>query len=139
MKHFVITVAIRDEPGALALVSRQLADWHINLKGVVADPSGMRFLTDDHEAISKALDEVGFLYRVAEVQQVVLDDRPGALAALCSRLAYAGINIESVFGVASGHAGHVFIEVSDWERAAPILDTFSMGPTVVHSRLGRIA
>lgn len=137
--HYLVSVAIRDEPGALARVTRQLASWQINLKGLVVDPSGMRFLTQDHEAISHALEEVGFLYRIEEVQQVVLEDRPGSLSELCSRLAEASINITQVFGVASSATGHIFIAVDDWVRAAPILDLYTRGPTVVHAHLRRIA
>jgi hypothetical protein len=136
--HYVVSIAIRDELGALARVTRHLASWQINLDGLVANPAGLRLVVEKPDAIVEALDAGGLLYRIEEVQEIVLPDRPGALAELCHRLADRGINILHAFGVSATKRGHVFLAVDDWDRAAPILDLYTNGPPVVHPRLGRI-
>ncbi len=138
MSFYLVSVAARDEPGALAWVTRNVARWHVNLRGFVVDPAGMQLLVTDLGGLCKALDEMGFLYRVTEVHEVVLEDRPGSLAALCQQLADEGIGICSSFGVASGQAGRIYLDVTDLERAAPILAAHNHGRAVMATRLGRI-
>lgn len=138
---YLVAVAARDERGVLAWVTSNLARWEVNLKGFVVDPAGMQLLVSDLRALCKALDEMGFLYRVTEVNEVVLEDRPGTLAALCQELADAGIGICTAFGVATGNSGRIYLDVTDWKRAEAILDAHHVGPGVAigHSNLGRIA
>ena len=138
MSLFLVAVAVRDEPGTLAWITRHLAKWHLNLKGFVVDPAGMQLLVTDLHTLCTALGEMGLIYRVTEVKEVVLDDRTGALAEVAERLAEEGINICTAFGVAAGASARIYLDVTDIERAAPILDSINRGPTLVHGRLGRI-
>lgn len=135
---FLVAVAVRDEPGTLAWVTRHLAKWHLNLKGFVVDPAGMQLLVTDIHTLSIALGEMGLIYRVTEVREVVLDDRAGALAEVAERLADEGINICTAFGLATGAAARIYLDVQDIERAAPILEAFNKGRSLVHGQLGRI-
>lgn len=138
MRLYLVSIAARDEPGALARVTRQLANHRINLQGFVVDSAGIQVLTKDLAQAATALQEGGFRYSASEVHEVILEDRPGSLADLCERLAAVGINIASSFGVATGAAGKIYINVSDLPRAAPIIDSLSRGPVMVHARLGRV-
>ena len=122
----------------MAWVTRNLASWEVNLKGFVVDPAGMQLLVTDLHGLGRALDEMGFLYRVTEVHEVVIEDRPGSLADLCQRLADEGIGICSAFGVATGQAGRIYLDVTDMARAEPILAAYHEGPAVTSKRLGRI-
>ncbi|MEA3203602.1 MAG: domain pair [Thermoplasmata archaeon] len=135
---FLVSVLIRDEPGALARVARLLAAHNINLRGLMVDAAGINLLTTSLPAARAALDDSALRYTVQEVHEVLLEDHPGTLADLCERLAHAGINIVTAFGVSTGSAGRIYINVSDLPRAAPIIDTVSQGPALVHYRLGRI-
>lgn len=135
---FLVQVAARDEPGALARVTRQLARHRINLQGFVVDSAGIQVLTRQLDATVAALQEGAFRHHVDEVHEVILEDRPGSLADLCERLAELGINISASFGVATGSAGRIYISVSDLPRAAPVIDSLSQGDVVLHARLGRI-
>ena len=58
---------------------------------------------------------------------VILEDRPGSAARLGALLGEAGINIEGVCGVVSGHEGvlHVLPE-NDAERARHVLEAGGM-------------
>src|ERR1051326_3450483 len=102
MRLYPVRLAARDEPGALARVTRQLANHRINLQGFVVDSAGIQVLTKDLTQTATALQEGGFRYSATEVHEVILEDRPGSLADLCERLAAVGINIASSFGVATG-------------------------------------
>jgi hypothetical protein len=135
---FLVSVQIRDEPGALARVARLLAAHNINLRGLMVDAAGINLLTTSLPSARAALDDNALRYDWQEVHEVLLEDHPGTLADLCERLAHAGINIVTAFGVSTGSAGRIYINVSDLPRAAPIIDTVSQGPALVHYRLGRI-
>lgn len=133
-----MSVKARDEPGALARVARLLAAHNINLRGLVVDGTGIHLLTHALAPVLAALEENGLPYQEQEVHEVLLEDRPGALADLCERLGKAGINIVTAFGVATGSAGRIYISVTDLPHAAPIIDSVSQGPAIRHLGLGRI-
>lgn len=138
MRSYLVVVAARDEPGALAWVTRNLAKWDVNLKGLVVDAAGMQLLVSDITRLRQALDDMGFIYRVSEVHEILLTDRPGALADVCTALYDEGINVNTAFGISGGQSARLFLSTSDMTRAAPILAAHSEGPAVLHGRLGRI-
>lgn len=138
LRLYLVHVVARDEPGALARVTRQLANHRINLLGFVVDSAGIQVLTKQVQPTIDALEAGGFQYVYDEVHEVILEDRAGSLADLCERLADLGINISASFGVATGSAGRIYISVSDLPRAAPVIDVLSKGEVVLHERLGRI-
>lgn len=138
MSSFLFNVAVRDEPGALARMTQHLQDSDVNLKGFVVDPAGMQLLVQDEEPLARALDHLGLLYRSTPVQEILLEDRPGALAEVCSRLADERIGIVTAFGVSTGSGARLYLDLDDLERAAPILAAHSQGTSILHRRLGRI-
>jgi hypothetical protein len=138
VRLYLFNIEARNRPGALARVCRRMALYGINLEGFVADQAGIQVLVKDEGPARQALAEGGFEFTVKQVHEVQLEDRPGTLAELAERLAAAGINIETAFGLASSHRGRIYLDVSDLARAAPILETVNMGTTVVHPWLGRI-
>lgn len=118
----------------LAGVTGLFARSEINIKGFVVDSAGMQLLVTDVKRVKRTLDQIGFEYKTKEVHEVILEDRPGALAELCEDLADFGINIVSAFGVATGMAGRVYLDVSDAKRAAAILQTYQADPTTQSKR-----
>ena len=133
MAYYLFKVAVSDEPGVLARVTRHLANWHVDLKGFIVDQAGMQLLTAEVDAARRAFDEAGLLVVVVPVHEVIIEDRPGALSLMCQRLADAGINILTAFGAASATGGRIFIETNDAVRAAPILLQFSSGRPMLRS------
>ena len=125
---YLVSVAVEDEPGMLAQVARALADGNINVDAFAADPAGIHLVTREMKPMKAAIEGLGFQTSVEEVHEIVLEDRPGALANICEALAAAGINIQSAFGMAAGFAGRIFVNVSDMPRAAPILEAASRRP-----------
>ncbi len=134
MSLTLFRIAVRNEPGALARVTRYLANWHVDLKGFVVDPAGMQLLTEDADAARRAFDEAGIVTMMSPVLEFSLTDRPGALAQVCQRLADANIDIVSAFGVAVGSTNRICILANDMARAAPIIEAFNRGAPVAASR-----
>lgn len=124
----IVSVVVQDKPGMLAKVTRALADGNINVDAFSVDPAGIHLVTRDLKPARSTIEGMGFPCKVEEVQEIVLEDRPGALANVCEALAGANINIQSAFGMAAGFAGRIFVRVSDMPRAAPILAAASRRP-----------
>ncbi len=135
---FVVSVAARNEKGALAKVARLIATHNVNFGGFVVDDAGIHVLTSNLADVQAALAEGRLKSTAREVHEVVLEDRVGSLADLCERLAAAGIDIVTAFGLTTAGAGRVYINVNDLKRAAPILAALTQGPMIGHDRLGRI-
>jgi hypothetical protein len=98
-------VTMENRPGALAKVTRALADGKINIEAVEAEILGrsgfFRFYTQTPVEAEKILRSQGLITMGMDVLEVVLSNKPGELARMCETLSKAGINIESAFG--SGH------------------------------------
>lgn len=133
--HHLVSVKVADKPGMLAAVTTALAEGNINVDAFAADPSGIHLATRDPKAAKAAIEKAGFKVTTEAVQEIILEDRPGALANVCRALADAGINIPSAFGMAAGFAARIFIRVTDMPRAAPVLEKASRGPVGPTKRL----
>lgn len=96
-----LSIALENQPGRLALVSRLLADHDINIEALsVIDnvEQGMvRMLTSDATAARQLVEAGGFPLVEAEVLAIYTTDRLGRLAAISEALAAAGINIEYAY------------------------------------------
>ncbi len=139
MSLYLVSVAAGNKVGSLALVTRQFAKHGVNLQGFLADDAGMKFLTKDLTATQRALMHGAFDFDATEVHEIFVEDRPGSLSAVCQKLAEGGVNIVTAFGVASGNAGRIYVQVSDPARAAAIIDAMGLGHHMRPSHLGRIA
>jgi hypothetical protein len=125
-----ISVAIENQPGRLAAMSRVMAAHGINIKDLsVVDnvEQGMiRMVTSDPAGCKALLLKEGFYVVEAEVLVVILKDTPGKLAVLCEALANASINIDYAYGSEDPSEEHVRIvmKVSSIERAREVLQSF---------------
>lgn len=97
-----ITVAIENQPGRLATISKALAAGGINIKDLSIldniEQGVIRMVTND-TAECKALLIANGLHPVeAEVLVIDLPDMPGKLAVLAEALANGGVNIDYAYG-----------------------------------------
>jgi len=93
-------IAMNDEPGALADHCEAIAAADVNILAVVAiggDTASAAVLTDNADATSGALDEMGASYTVAELKSAKLDHEPGALASFTRGMASSGVNLKSLY------------------------------------------
>ncbi|MHB8633589.1 MAG: ACT domain-containing protein [Thermoplasmatota archaeon] len=134
----LLHVDVPDEPGELAQLARALADRGVNLHGLMVTPSGIDLLLRNLDVAQSVLRAAGYTFATQAVHEVVLDDRPGALAEMCEKLAANQVNIVCALGLSNGPNGRIYVTVNEESRAAPILDNASHGPVVLHGRIGRI-
>jgi len=102
-----LTVGLIDRPGTLAQVSDALGRAGINIEGAcgfVCEGIGVfHVLVQDAERARRALIDSGF--EIQDERQVAVtpvENRPGAAAALLSRIADAGVNVDLLYMTADG-------------------------------------
>ena len=122
----LVSVAISNEPGALAKVASAFASGGINIDGLSVLGRGnmgeAHFLVKDGPKAVEVLATEGFMGKTQEVFLVDLSNHPGALADACARLASAGVNIQHLFGTAKGPSGSVALLVDDVRTARKVLN-----------------
>jgi hypothetical protein len=97
-----ISVAIENQPGRLAAISRTLAERGINIKDISildnVEQGVIRLVPSDAATCKALLQEQGFHPVEADVLVVDLPDTPGKLAVLSDALAKGGVNIDYAYG-----------------------------------------
>ena len=125
-----LSVAIENQPGRLAAISKAMAAHGINIKDLsVVDnvEQGMiRLVTNDPGECKALLLREGFYVVEAEVLIVILKDTPGMLAVLCQALADAKINIDYAYGSEDPSEEHIRIvmKVSNTDQACQVIHSF---------------
>lgn len=123
------TIQLEDKPGALGKLCNALAGRGVNIVAFEAFPregqsSTVRLVVDNSASAKAVLDAQRLNYKEAEVAQVKLANRPGALARAASTLGDANINISYAYcGAEPGtNAPLLFFGVSDVKQAVAFLD-----------------
>ena len=121
-----LSIAMENAPGQLGRLCRALAQANVNIRGIsvsdATDVSTIRLLVSDVPAAKTALREAGVQFVSQEVLALDLEDKPGALERVTTRLGEAGVNIHYVYGTGdSGHKGMMVLRVSDVDRARQAL------------------
>ena len=108
-----LSIALENQPGRLARVSRLLADHAINIEAIsVIDnvEQGMvRMLTSDPVAARPLVESHGFPVVEAEVLAIYTTDRLGRLAWIAEALGGAGINIEYAYASVDHHGAQTLL------------------------------
>ena len=98
MQEFNVSLA--DKPGELAEVASAVGDQGINILGCVGmgrSTASVTMVTDDEEATTRVLKEIGRDFDVNELILTTLSNKPGALAEMATKLSDEGINIISFY------------------------------------------
>ena len=93
-------VSLTDKPGELAEVASAVGEQGINILGCVGmgrSTASVTMVTDDEEATSKVLKDMGRDFESNELILTTLSNKPGALADMATQLSDAGINIISFY------------------------------------------
>ena len=120
------TVRLKNQPGALAALAAKLGEHGIDIRTIGAAAVGnlgcVVLSTSNDLSASEVLRKARYTFTEADVLNVGLEDRPGALAALTGRLAEAGVNIISVtlLGRHQGKA-ELGITVDEVDKARRVL------------------
>jgi hypothetical protein len=124
-----LSVAIENQPGRLAAITKVMASHCINIKDLsVVDnvEQGMiRMVTSDAAGCKALLVAQGFYVVEADVLVFVLKDSPGQLGVLCQALGEAKVNIDYAYGSEDASEEHVRIvmKVSSLEKACQVIQT----------------
>ena len=130
-----IVVMVMDEVGALAEITRVLAEAGINLSTIntqVENGQGMVILSADNTDTDQALTvltNAGFTAVADDSLIIRLEDEAGALAKVAARISQAGINIRSLH-ILDRQAGYATVALGitpeDRERTRALLDPDSL-------------
>ena len=133
MKYAVqrqLSIAIENQPGRLAAVSRALAEETINIRDLTVvdnvEQGMIRLITSDAEKCKAVLGKLGLYIVEADVLEVILTDTPGKLAVLSQALADAQINIDYAYGSEDKSQEHIrlILKVSNLPKACQVINAF---------------
>ena len=95
------SIQLTHHPGDLARVAQALARRGANIKALaVVNVSGhviARIIPNDIEVARRAFQEENIRFEESEVHTVLLENSPGELASVTSRLGDARINLEALY------------------------------------------
>ena len=123
------SLEVPNKVGEGARLLGALREAGINLSAFTAFPSGRRaqidFIPDDSAAFKAAARKLGIKVGARKTVFIVQgDDRPGAIAEICERVAGAGINMIAMDAASAGngrYAGMFWVDPSDVRKAAKVL------------------
>jgi len=108
-----ITAALPNTPGGLAKLCTALVKAEVNIVAISVVESTtvsvVRLVADKPAAAQKAIKEMGVTVSTKEVLALNLANKPGALAKACAKLAAKRVNIDYVYGSASGKGKSVMV------------------------------
>ena len=101
-----------------------MAEEGINIEAIGVFQDTAKLHVNNISKAQKILNKLNYTTELREVIRVDLENRPGALAELATKLGNKGINIEYCYGTLSkkGERVSVVLDVSDIERATKILE-----------------
>jgi len=121
------SVFLVNKPGVLAQVCQVLADQKINIKALTLVDSQehgvLRLVVEDGDVAARVLGSLNVPVTEADVLCIEMDNRPGAMADVCNRLANAHININYAYctsGARGGKTTGVF-KIADLKKAQNVL------------------
>lgn len=120
-----IYVVLENKPSMLGELCSTLAGNGVNIEaiGVFHDSAKITVPASSLNNAVKLLARLNYITELRDVLKVDLENKPGALAEVTSRVGEEGINIEYCYGTLSrkGNTISVIMDVSDIERAAMVL------------------
>jgi hypothetical protein len=124
-----LAIFLENRPGTLARVCDALREVKINICALTVsdtiDHSVIRMVVSDSQKALLLFEEHGTLVVEDDVLLVEADNKPGALAEICHRLAAARVNIEYCYSSALPNAKRwlLVLRTSDPHKALKVLNT----------------
>ena len=114
-----LSIFVENKKGRLVEITKMLAESGINMRALsIADTRDfgiLRLIVDDTDKACVVLAENGVMVKVTQVAAAEIPHRTGALNAILTVLADAGINIEYLYAFlsSSGQGAYVVLRVAD--------------------------
>lgn len=90
-------VILVDEPNALGQLCEFIAKMNINIETIAVFGDSAKLIVKDTEKTKNLLEKHGYTTEIREVLRVVLDNKPGELAYVTTRIGHVGINIKYMY------------------------------------------
>ena len=118
-----IYVILENKPSQLGDLCSFLAENEINIDAIGVFHDTAKICVQQLNKAVKLLGKLNYTADLRDVLKVDLENRPGALAELTTKLGDEGINIEYCYGTLArkGNMASVVMDVSNIERACQIL------------------
>ena len=113
-----IFVVLENRPSTLGELCSYLAENDINIEAIGVFQDTAKLYVKNISKAMKILDKLNYATELRDVLKVDLENRPGALGDLATKLGNKGINIEYCYGTLSrkGKATSIILDVSDIDR-----------------------
>jgi hypothetical protein len=118
-----IFIVLENRPSTLGELCSYLAENKVNIEAIGVFQDAAKLYVKNANKAMKILSKAGYTIDLRDVLKVELENSPGALADVASKLGNKGINIEYCYGTITRKAGRtaVILDVSDLDRAMKIL------------------
>jgi hypothetical protein len=118
-----IFVILENRPSVLGELCGHLAENDINIEAIGVFQDAAKLYVKNLNKATKLLTKLNYTIELRDVLKIDLENRPGALAELTTKLGNKGVNIEYCYGTLSrkGNMVSVILDVSDIDRAAAVL------------------
>jgi hypothetical protein len=117
------TIAVDNQPGAVAGIAKALGNAKVNILSLLGTARGtagtVELVVDDARRAKKALDAARIAYAETPAEQYDLPNKPGALAQCLEKLAAKGVNLNSIHATAA-KGGKKAVVVYTVEAAAQV-------------------
>jgi len=118
-----IYVILENRPAVLGEMCSQLAESGINIESIGLFHDTAKIYVSNLNKAVKVLSKLNYVTELRDVLKVDLENKPGALAEVTTKLGEEGINIEYCYGTLSRHGDRVSVimDVSNIDRAMKLL------------------
>jgi hypothetical protein len=120
------TIAVQNQPGAVAHIAKTLGDAKINILALLGTAQGasgaVQLVVDNPARAKKALDAAKIAYHEAAAEEYELPNKPGVLAERLQKLQAKGVNLSSIHATAA-KAGKKAVVVYTADAAATTTKT----------------
>jgi hypothetical protein len=116
-------VILENKPSVLGDLCSFLAENDINIDAIGVFHDTAKLYVQNLNKAVKLLGKLNYIVELRDVLRVDLENRPGALADVTTKLGDEGINIEYCYGTLSrkGNTVSVIMDVSNIDRATQVL------------------
>jgi hypothetical protein len=119
-----IFVILENKPSKLGEMCSTLAENEINIEAIGVFQDTAKLYVKNVTKAVKLLSKANYTTELRDVLLVDLENRPGALAEITSKLGNKGINVEYCYGTLSrrGSATSIVLDVSNIDKAIELLE-----------------
>ncbi len=118
-----IFVILENKPSTLGEMCSHLAENDINIEAIGVFQDTAKLLVKNVNKAVKILSGLDYTIELRDVLLIQLENRPGAISDMATKLGNKGVNIEYCYGTLSKkkNSTAVIIDVSDIDKAEKLL------------------